>query len=82
MITRETIKSIVRLTVALGTGQVVDGVITRNAGVPKNAPAKVVQKTTSFVVGGAIAQKTAPYADNAVDQVADCINEIKNALKK
>jgi hypothetical protein len=80
MITRNTVKSIVRLLTAVGTGAVVNGVITNNVTRPENLPAKVVIKTTSLVVGGAIAEKTAPYADRQVDFMFDTYAEIKEAF--
>ena len=82
MITRNTVKSIVRLITAAGSGAVVNGVITNNITQPENLPAKVVIRTTSFVVGGAIAEKTAPYADRQVDFMFDTYNEIKAAFNQ
>jgi len=82
MITRKTIKSIVRLTVAIGVGRVTHGVIAQTTGAPKNLADKAVMGTSALVVGGFVAEKTAPYADKTVDDLFESIDEIKAAFAK
>jgi predicted porin len=82
MFTRKTAKSILRLSVAIGTGTILNSTVRNQVGPPKNKIDEITVKSATFAVGAAVSKRTSSYADEAVDQVADAINEIKSAFNQ